>query len=213
MRTLYADLAIPRVLATRALSRLSSRALHGPWAVTRDVRLAEAPLPSPQHVRLRNRVGLICGSDMHLVRAEGAPAISLNALPRGGRMYLGHEVCTEVVELGHGVTDLEIGDRVALRYPFHWCATLGVEPACRHCQDGNGEDARPDDQQSSMTAPGLRFGRCRGRAPGRRAGTVGRGRRRGDGGWRGRGWGVGADQRDHRWWLRGRRIGGRRWGG
>ena len=153
MRTIYASIQIPRILATRALRRLSPKAITGPWAVTRYLDMPDPPLPGPEHVRLRNRVGLICGSDMHMVLGEGDPSVAINALPRGERYYLGHEVCAEVVELGPDVTDLQIGDRVAQRYPFHWCATLGVDPPCRHCQAGN--YGRCENQGQRKTPPSI----------------------------------------------------------
>ena len=60
----------------------------------RDVRLEELPL-------VRTRASGICGSDlMEWYRIKKAPLV------------LGHEITGEVVEVGEGTKDFEIGDRV-----------------------------------------------------------------------------------------------------
>ncbi len=87
-------------------------------------------------VRVRNLVVGICGTDQHLHIGEFGPRYPL--IP-------GHEIAGEVVELGPGVDDLAIGDRVAIdntiyclhcdackRGDFNFCANgvaLGVQEA------------------------------------------------------------------------------------
>jgi L-iditol 2-dehydrogenase len=69
----------------------------------RDVRLEELPVPQigPRELLIRTRASGICGSDlMEWYRIQKAPLV------------LGHEITGEVVEVGEGVKEFKIGDRV-----------------------------------------------------------------------------------------------------
>jgi L-iditol 2-dehydrogenase len=69
----------------------------------RDVRLEELPVPKINHGELliRTRSSGICGSDlMEWYRVKKAPLV------------LGHEITGEVANVGEGVEDFEVGDRV-----------------------------------------------------------------------------------------------------
>ena len=69
----------------------------------RDVRLEELPVPQigPGELLIRTRASGICGSDlMEWYRIKKAPLV------------LGHEITGEIVELGAGVTNYKVGDRV-----------------------------------------------------------------------------------------------------
>ncbi|MBU2548441.1 MAG: zinc-binding dehydrogenase [Proteobacteria bacterium] len=71
----------------------------------RDLRVeeVESPRPGPGEVKVRVRYCGICGSDLHEY-LHGLFPVS----------PFGHEVSGEVVELGQGVDDYGIGDRVAV---------------------------------------------------------------------------------------------------
>jgi L-iditol 2-dehydrogenase len=69
----------------------------------RDVRLEELPVPriGAGELLIRTRASGICGSDlMEWYRIKKAPLV------------LGHEITGEIVEIGEGVTDFKVGDRV-----------------------------------------------------------------------------------------------------
>ena len=69
----------------------------------RDVRLEEMPVPKigSGEMLIRMRASGICGSDlMEWYRIKKAPLV------------LGHEISGEVIELGEGVKDFKLGDRV-----------------------------------------------------------------------------------------------------
>jgi len=92
-----------------------------------DVRFEDVaePSPGPGDVKLRVLYNGICGSDL-LEYYEGPVTTRVAPHPLTGvknPVILGHELSGEVVELGRGVEDLAIGDRVA------------VEPleTCGHC--------------------------------------------------------------------------------
>ena len=69
----------------------------------RDVRLEELPVPriGPGELLIKTRASGICGSDlMEWYRVKKAPLV------------LGHEITGEIAEVGAGVEDFKIGDRV-----------------------------------------------------------------------------------------------------
>ena len=137
MQTIYVEVEIPRVLLTRVLSKIWSGAYLSPISPVHFVTQPDPPLSEPYSVRVRNRLSLICGTDLHLVHADGDPRVAPAILPGNKRTYLGHELCGEVIEVGDAVTRVHPGDRVALRYFSPTCRTQGIEPLCRHCQRGD----------------------------------------------------------------------------
>lgn len=157
MHTVYAELNIPRILATRVLSTFWNGVSWSAAGVLRATEEPDPPLLSPYHVRVRNRVASICGTDLHFVRAEGDPRLAIAALPGTDRMYLGHELCGVVVEVGEAVTTLREGERVALRYLFPSCTTQGIEPPCRFCAAGEYSlcERLPEDPDPVVIGGGL----------------------------------------------------------
>jgi len=87
------------------------------WEETR-----ERPEPGPGEALVKIRAVGICGSDVGLIHGEGPPWTRYPLVP-------GHEVCAEVAELGDGVDELSVGDRVSL-HGFIYCGT------CRACREG-----------------------------------------------------------------------------
>ena len=86
-----------------------------------DVRLEEMAVPQigTGEILIRTRASGICGSDlMEWYRIKKAPLV------------LGHEITGEVVEVGAGVTDFKIGDRVFSSHHVP-CG------ACRYCLAGH----------------------------------------------------------------------------
>jgi threonine dehydrogenase-like Zn-dependent dehydrogenase len=84
-------------------------------------------VPDPQILNARDAIvkvtaTTICGSDLHLYNGY------MPTMQKGD--ILGHEFMGEVVELGKGVTNLKVGDRVVV--PF--CIACGN---CESCQLGN----------------------------------------------------------------------------
>ena len=90
----------------------------------RRIELAEipTPIPGPGQVLVRLRAVGICGSDVHYY-VDGRIGNAVVDYP----FVLGHEPAGEIAALGAGVTDLAVGDRVALE-PAYPC---GVCPTCR----------------------------------------------------------------------------------
>ncbi len=139
MKTIYFDKDVPRVLLTKLLQPLWPGVI---WSRISPVRWVEhkAPeLPGPRWLRVKNNQCGICATDLALLKAEADPRISGAAVPGIQRIYLGHEVVGEVVEVGAGVTRAKVGDRVVIEArPFGSpnCHTQELDPPCRPCHDG-----------------------------------------------------------------------------
>jgi L-idonate 5-dehydrogenase len=88
------------------------------------IEVREAGSPGPGEVAIAIKRGGICGSDLHYYNHGGFGVVRLKE-----PMILGHEVAGEIVALGTGVTNLAVGDRVAVS-PSRPCTT------CTYCQQG-----------------------------------------------------------------------------
>lgn len=93
--------------------------LHGPY----DLRIEEVAEPSPKAGEVKVRVAAcgICGSDLHLFRGAGLKVRS--------PLVIGHEFGGTVVETGPHVTNVAVGDAVAVR-PLVACGS------CAACEVG-----------------------------------------------------------------------------
>jgi threonine dehydrogenase-like Zn-dependent dehydrogenase len=92
------------------------------WNGVTDVRIEEVPDPrilNPRDVIIRVTSTAICGSDVHLYDGY------IPTMMKGD--ILGHEFMGEVVEVGRGVGNLKVGDRVVNPFPIA-CG------ACFFCQ-------------------------------------------------------------------------------
>jgi threonine dehydrogenase-like Zn-dependent dehydrogenase len=88
------------------------------WYGTNHLEVEEVPDPrilNPRDAIVRITSTAICGSDLHLF--DGF----IPTMKRGD--VLGHEFMGEVVELGKGVKNLKVGDRVVVPFPI----------SCGHC--------------------------------------------------------------------------------
>lgn len=90
----------------------------------RDLRIEDRPVPAPGpgQVQITLATGGICGSDLHYFNHGGFGAVRLRE-----PMILGHEVSGHVTELGDGVSNLSVGELVAVS-PSRPCGT------CRFCE-------------------------------------------------------------------------------
>jgi threonine dehydrogenase-like Zn-dependent dehydrogenase len=88
------------------------------WMGTRSVQVTEVPEPkilNPRDAIIKISSTAICGSDLHLYNGF------IPTMKRGD--VIGHEFMGEVVEVGRGVSNLSIGDRVVVPFPI----------SCGHC--------------------------------------------------------------------------------
>lgn len=100
-------------------------------------------MPEPRRLRddwvlARPVLAGVCGSDAKLVLGDFGegdmdnPMSAFSSLPH----VPGHEVVSQVVELGPAARGLEVGQRVVLN-PWLTCAPRGIEPLCPACQAGD----------------------------------------------------------------------------
>ena len=121
-------------LACKALGRL--------WPRCRTSRLAglalrdipQPPLPTDDWVRLRTRMGGICGTDLAILGQQQPPNAILQAFS-SMPMLLGHENLAVVEEVGPDVDADWVGCRVCVE-PTLCCRVRGIEPPCRQCRVG-----------------------------------------------------------------------------
>jgi threonine dehydrogenase-like Zn-dependent dehydrogenase len=88
------------------------------WHGTKKIQVDEVPDPSILNARdavIRITSTALCGSDLHLYNGM------IPSMRKGD--VLGHEFMGEVIEVGRGVANLAIGDRVVVPFPI----------ACGHC--------------------------------------------------------------------------------
>ncbi|QYX57147.1 2,3-butanediol dehydrogenase [Roseovarius sp. SCSIO 43702] len=103
---------------------------HGP----KDIRVEniDEPQVSAGEVKVKVAWTGICGSDLHeylagpiFIPVDEKHPLSHDKAP----ITMGHEYCGEVVELGEGVEDIAVGDRVAIE-PIYNCGK------CDACREG-----------------------------------------------------------------------------
>jgi len=75
----------------------------------RDIRIEETGVPKllEKEVLIKVKAAGICGSDLHYYKGEGSRNLPLGTV-------LGHEFSGEVVTVGEEVTNIKVGDRVAV---------------------------------------------------------------------------------------------------
>ncbi|MYZ40607.1 MULTISPECIES: alcohol dehydrogenase catalytic domain-containing protein, partial [unclassified Streptomyces] len=80
------------------------------------------PTPGPRDVVVSVASCGLCGTDLHILQGEFAPTLPI--VP-------GHEFAGKIVEIGSDVTELAVGDKVAVD-PSLYCHE------CRYCRAGRG---------------------------------------------------------------------------
>jgi 2-desacetyl-2-hydroxyethyl bacteriochlorophyllide A dehydrogenase len=85
-----------------------------------EIATVDDPKPGPRQVVVDVAACGLCGTDLHILQGEFAPTLPI--IP-------GHEFAGVIVELGSEVTDLAVGDRVAVD-PSLFCNE------CRNCRRG-----------------------------------------------------------------------------
>lgn len=139
MKTIYFDKDIPRVVATKAAARFkATRGLlfTGINAVKFKKDIPNPPLPADNWVRVQNIACGVCGTDVSFFKATTGTNSALEPIPASKKTYLGHENVGRVVEVGPGVTDFQVGDRVGIRAYMAGCDTKDL-PRCPRCAEGN----------------------------------------------------------------------------
>ncbi|GEN45067.1 zinc-dependent alcohol dehydrogenase [Alkalibacillus haloalkaliphilus] len=114
-----------------------------------------ATLPNEQWVKIKVKYSGICGSDLNLILLNDSPATSpFASFP----FTIGHEIVGEIEQIGEGVTDVEVGDRVVID-PVLSCEPRGIQNKCPQCKKGN--FSLCIHKTEGDVSPGLLIGACR----------------------------------------------------
>ena len=134
MRALVIGNNLVRLILTRVLAFFSPRAYTGPLSTLGLKEIPAPELPAADWVIARTKYCGLCGSDYKQVFMNGAfdnPMTGLITWPQ----VLGHEVVGVVEEIGDGVRNRHVGERVVLN-PWLSCGPRGL-PLCGWCEAGD----------------------------------------------------------------------------
>ena len=156
MRAITFSAPIPKYLTTLVAGTLSEALYIGPHACTRLTEVEEPALPSDRWVRVRTRMGGVCGSDLNVITLKASPSTSpFSSFP----FVIGHENVGEIIETGRAVRSARVGDRIVVN-PLLCCEPREVQPACDSCTDG--QHSRCAHFTDGTLAPGMLIGTTRG---------------------------------------------------
>ena len=132
MQGLIYDLSIPKYLAAKAFNRFKSKKMS---PIFPNLSLKNSlPIPTPRGenwVVIKSLMSGICGSDINMLKGDESFSMEPYAsFPCG----MGHENVGEIHELGPGVTEFQIGDRVIIN-PVMGCR-VHERPLCEYCDQG-----------------------------------------------------------------------------
>ena len=96
------------------------------WYARKDLRYEDIPEPAPGPGQIKVKINLagICGTDLKEY-TDGPSMIAVDKVP----LTLGHEFVGRIAELGEGVTDFKVGDRVTA-VGYWYCGE------CYYCKRG-----------------------------------------------------------------------------
>lgn len=157
MKAIRFHAAIPRYTAGLVLARVAPAQLWGGRACTVYEEVPPPRLPGPDWVRVRTRMGGICGSDLSAIRLRASPYYTAyTSFP----YTFGHENVGVVAEVGPQAGDWQVGERVVVE-PILWCAPRGFARSqwCHSC--ARGEINLCQRITEGVVAAGLMTGICR----------------------------------------------------
>jgi L-iditol 2-dehydrogenase len=147
---------LPTYVTTLLAGKLSDALYVGPHACTRLADIDAPVLPSDRWVRVRTRMGGICGSDLNVITLKASPSTSpFSSFP----FVLGHENVGEIIEVGRAVRGARVGERVVVN-PLLCCEPRGLQPPCDACAAGH--HSRCAHFTDGALPPGMLIGTTRG---------------------------------------------------
>lgn len=155
MKAIQFTTTIPRYALGLSVRKVAPALLWRGIACVGMRDIAEPVLPTPEWVKIRTRLGGICGSDLGTIHLHSSPYFApFSSSP----FTFGHENVGYLVETGTAVSGWEVGDRVLVE-PTLWCRPRGFTQLCAAC--AGGETNRCERVTQGDIAPGLFIGDCR----------------------------------------------------
>jgi threonine dehydrogenase-like Zn-dependent dehydrogenase len=133
MRAITFHISTPKWFTCKVLGRFRKSVYWGALSSLRLRNIPEQPLPGKEWVRIRPRLGGICGSDVGHILLEDPPDVFTSGLVIEP-IVLGHESVGLVTERGPAAQDVPEGLRVNVD-PIVACAARGLAP-CPSCREG-----------------------------------------------------------------------------
>jgi len=147
--------SIPRYALSKVVSRAKSDVFWSRAANLQMREVAPPPLPTQEWVRVRTRLGGICGSDIGTVTLNTSTTTTVvTSFP----FTLGHENVGIISEVGEQVIGVAPGDRVVIN-PLLACEARGFPEPCRMCAQGDPQLCLRFTKGD--VAPGILIGFCR----------------------------------------------------
>ena len=134
MKAVQFNFTIPRYVVGLALGRWFPSVLWSGLSCTVMREVPEPSLLSPDWVKVKTRLGGICGTDLGNIHQKTSPYYT----PFGSYPFtFGHENVGTLAELGRDVKGWELGQRVVVE-PTLWCEPRGFakEDWCEFCKRG-----------------------------------------------------------------------------
>jgi L-iditol 2-dehydrogenase len=155
MQALQMTDSIPRYVLSKGISRAKRDVFWGRSACL-QMREVEPPrLPNEQWVRIKTRLGGICGSDIGTLTLHASTTTTVfTSFP----FTLGHENVGVISEIGSDVDGFAVGQRVVVN-PLLSCEPRGFDESCEMCAQGDPQLCQRMDQGD--VAAGILVGFCR----------------------------------------------------
>jgi threonine dehydrogenase-like Zn-dependent dehydrogenase len=155
MKAIQFQYSLTRYALSKVVGHFYPPAFYGPLSLLRYLDVPQPSLPHEDWVKIQVKMAGICGSDINLIRLHDSPATSpFVSFP----FVIGHENLGIICEAGSAAKDFEVGERVVVD-PLLTCATRGIAPPCKHCQQG--EYSRCENFAKGNLSAGLIIGSCR----------------------------------------------------
>ncbi|MBX3005525.1 MAG: alcohol dehydrogenase catalytic domain-containing protein [Anaerolineales bacterium] len=154
MKAVQFNFTIPRYALGLAVAKLAPSLLWSGLSCTSMQEVAEPSFPTAEWVRIRTRLGGICGTDLGTIYLHTSPYFSpYSDFP----FTFGHENVGTVSEVGSQVKGIQPGERVIVE-PTLWCAPRGYakDEWCEFC--AKGEINRCQRRSGGKLAPGMFIG-------------------------------------------------------
>ena len=155
MKGVVFDVSIPRFILAKTAGKLTDSAFYGALSGLGLRDLPDLELPASNWLEIEVISGGICGSDIGNLTYISSPAMEpFGSFPA----VLGHEIFGRVKSVGDDVTNVEVGQRVAMN-PVLSCTTRGYSNTdnCPSCSWGYHYTCERAGEEAPLVVAGRRL--------------------------------------------------------